>query len=95
MNRYTLIALLTAAAFAVAPAIANQGDRLHRTDMDTIIFGKPVFSIDGKLPFRFEPPIVARDDKNEPIVIAPVPYLPMSRLHGPFDPIERIDVGHK
>jgi hypothetical protein len=86
---------LTAAAFAVAPAIADQGDRLHMTDMDTIIFGKPVFSIDGKLPFRFELPILARDDKYELIVIAPVPYLPMPRLRGPFDPIERIDAGHK
>jgi hypothetical protein len=64
------------------------------SEMDVIVYGRPVFLIDGR-PFYFVPPVVAAEDAKPVETIKPIPYLPLPVLRGPYDPIERIDAGHE
>jgi hypothetical protein len=95
--------LLAAAAVMIATSAhaqteaSAQGlkkDRLMPVDkdMDAIVYGNPVFGLDGK---PFLPPVVAGGDETPAKTIASVPYLPPRMLRGSLTPMERIENGHK
>jgi len=76
--------LIFSAAVALSlMGIAYAGDQLYMDEMDVLVYGRPVYPIEG-----FVPPIVADSDEGETFA------LPQPMLRGPLSPKERIDAGH-
>jgi hypothetical protein len=67
--------------------VAHAGDKMQMNEMDVIVYGHPVFAVEG-----FVPPIVAADSEGETFAL--IAYLPQPTLRGALTPQERIDAGH-
>ena len=80
--------LIFSAAVALSlMGIAYAGDQLYMDEMDVLVYGRPVYPIEG-----FVPPIVADSDEGKTFAL--IPYLTQPTLRGPLSPKERIDAGH-
>jgi hypothetical protein len=81
-------AMLTAASIVTCGAVAQESN--VAAQMNTIVYGKPVFMLDGK---PFTPPVVAGEDEGEAapsMTFAPIPYLP-AELKKQMPPHQRIE----
>jgi hypothetical protein len=67
--------------------VAHAGDKMQMNEMDTIVYGRPAFAVEG-----FAPPIVAESDEDQ--TIARIAYLAGPTLRSALTPQERIDAGH-
>ena len=67
--------------------VAHADDKMQMNEMDVIVYGHPVFAVEG-----FVPPIVAADSDGETFAL--IAYLPQPTLRGALTPKERIDAGH-
>jgi hypothetical protein len=67
--------------------VAHAGDKMQMNEMDTIVYGRPAFAVEG-----FVPPIVAESDEDK--TIARIAYLAQPTLRSALTPQERIDAGY-